>query len=179
MGATWLGIDKGLGVKGLESLLVAEAKSGEELYRLPVVGVSAPPTIVDGILYVVGQWREIIAADLMTGEVLWKRRSQTDSDSLSWYDNRIGGGWSVCPAAVGKHVWTVNSRGDLWGYDRSTGEPVFIYPGAIALNSRPSCTYAPCLGFSSREYHTAITASGDRIFTFNDCRVNDTSGQCW
>lgn len=176
MGTTWLGREKGLGVKGLASLLVADAVTGEELYKLPIVGVSTPPTVADGIMYVVGQWREIMAAELTSGKILWRQRSQTVPDNMSWYDNHVGGGWSVCPAAVGKHVWTVNARGDLFGYNRMTGSLVFTYPQAIPLNSRPSCTYAPHLGFCSRKYDTEKTPSGDIIFIFNGTRVNDTSG---
>ena len=177
MGTTWLKSAECSGPKDLNSLLVVDAVTGTELYRLPIVGMSVPPTIVDGVIYAAGQWREIMAVDLPTGKVLWRQRSQPEPDAFSWYDNRTGGGWSVCPAAVGKHVWTVNSRGDLFGYRRQTGDPAFIYPGIIPLNDVPSCPYAPHLGFCSREYGREKTADGDMIFTFNGCSVNDTTGQ--
>lgn len=177
LGATWLGIDKRMGVKGLESLLVVDAKSGEELYRVPIVGMSAPPTVVDGVIYAVGQWREIFAVELTTGRTLWKGRSQLEGDGFSWHDNRIGGGWSVCPAAVGRHVWTVNSRGDLFGYDRNNGRLLFSHAASIPLNDGSNCVYAPHIGFCARKFRSRRDMNGGLVFEFNGCEVDDASGR--
>jgi outer membrane protein assembly factor BamB len=139
---TWL---RGVGAEQgqFTSLVAVDPETGEEQFRVPVAGVSAPPTVTDGVAYVVGQWREVIAVELATGRELWRERSQTETAGLSYHDAQVGGGWSVCPAAVGRHVWTVNARGDLFGYDRHTGEARWVHAAAVPLNNRPVCPYAP------------------------------------
>ena len=62
-------------------------EEGEKLASLHPQIVVKIPMIKDGIMYVVGQWREIIAIELATGRELWRRRSQTaaeTSEPLSW-----------------------------------------------------------------------------------------------
>jgi len=162
-----------------ESLVVADAATGEECYRVRVIGISQPPTAADGVIYVVGQWREIVAVELATGRELWRRRSQVETpatDGLSWRDGRVGGGWSACPAAVGKHVWVVNARGDLFGYDRATGAERFVHPAAIPLNRSRPCTYAPRLACAPAGYETEATPGGSLVFRFNGRGVEDATG---
>lgn len=162
-----------------ESLVVVDPDTGEERYRVEVIGLSQPPTVVDGVIYIVGQWREAIAIELATGHELWRHRSQVETEEtkgLSWYDGRLGGGWSICPAAVGKHVWTVNARGDLFGYDKASGEERFVHPAAIPLNKEPRCPYAVTLACAPHGHTSELDEQGHRLFGFNGVKVNDETG---
>ncbi len=173
VGTTWLRDPE---TSEYRSLLVLDPQSGDEHFRVSVIGVSEPPTVHESILYVVGQWQEIVAVELSSGQERWRQVSRTETEGLTWGDNRTGGGWSVCPAAVGEHVWTVNCRGDLFGYDRHSGEPRFVYPGVVPLNPEATCTYGNRLSFSSRTFETLASELG-KVFVFNGLRVEDVNGQ--
>ena len=162
------------------SLMVVDPYTGSEHYRVKVIGVSNPPTIVDGIMYIAGQWREIIAVDLASGRELWRRRSQVETPAtagLSWYDGHTGGGWTTCQPAVGQHVWTVNARGDLFGYDPVDGRECFVHPAAVPLNETPCCPYANRQACVPEGFKRHAGKDGQIIFEVNGQRVNDTTGQ--
>jgi outer membrane protein assembly factor BamB len=161
-------------------VIVVDPYSGDESYRVGVVGVSQPPTVADGIMYITGQWREIIAIELATGRELWRGRSQVETNAtrdLSWHDGRVGGGWSVCAPAVGRHVWTVNARGDLFGYDRGNGREVFVHPAAVPLNAVPSCPFANRLACAPEQFMIHRTPAGETLMEVNGQRVNDATGE--
>lgn len=162
------------------SLMVLDPYTGEERYCIEVIGVSAPPAIADGIMYVVGQWREIIAVELASGRELWRQRSQVDTvdtTELSWMDGYPGSGWSLCRAAVGKHVWTVNSRGDLFGYDRQTGKELFVYPRAVPCSDLLECSYSPTMSCAVRRAEISRDSDGCLLFAWNGKYVHDEAGK--
>lgn len=176
VGGTWVGATSG---SGFASVLVADPTTGEERYRIPIVGVTAAPACADGILYLVGQWREIVAVELATGRELWRNRSETAATAtgMSWLDGRTGGGWSVCQAAIGRHVWTVNARGDLFAYDLRSGREAFVHPLAIPLNAQPCCPFANRLACIAEGFDRLIDVSGRSIFAVNGQGVVDETGE--
>lgn len=177
IGGTWVRSPDG---GGFASVAVVDPRSGREYYRVPIVGVTAPPAVADGIVFLVGQWREIVAVELATGREVWRQRSQTppdDADGRSWFDGRTGGGWSTCQAAIGRHVWTVNARGDLFGYDRQTGAPRFVHPAAIPLHPSPCCPYANRLACVARQFVRNVSPAGRLSFEVNGQGVDDETGQ--
>ncbi len=176
IGGTWVPAPSGT----FASVIVVDPFTGDEFYRVPVIGVSQSPTVVDGVMYIVGQWREIIAVDVATGRELWRRRSQVETPAtadLSWHDCRTGGGWSVCAPAVAKHVWTVNARGDLFGYDRHSGHERFVYPMAVPLNAAPTCPFANRLACAPKAFLIAEQTHGGVVFSVNGQRINDSTGE--
>lgn len=176
IGGTWLVAKESA---KFESIIVINPDTGAEYYRAEVVGVSCAPAYKDGIIYIVGQWREIIAVELASGKELWRQRSQIkneQSKKLSWKDSQIGGGWSTTPAIVENHVWTINARGDLFGYDPKTGKEKFTYPAAIPLNKNRVAPYASTLSCVPSRWEKE-TIDNKTYFTINGIRIDDTSGK--
>lgn len=176
LGGTWVTTSA---AGAFASVIVVDPFTGDEHYRVPVIGVSCHPTVMDGVMYIVGQWREIIAVELETGRELWRQRSQVETEKtkqLSWHDCQTGGGWSVCAAAVARHVWTVNARGDLFGYERETGRELFVYPMSVPLNQVPNCPFANRLACAPGEFTATTDSEGNVVFAVNGLRVHDVTG---
>jgi hypothetical protein len=161
------------------SLVVVDPYTGKEHYRIPVSGVVQPPAVEDGMMYIAGTEREVIAVELETGYELWRTKSEVETEAtrdLCWMGIFTGGGWSVCAPALGRHLWVVNARGDLFGYDKSTGNARFVHPAAIPVNDIPCCPYANRLAVVAEQFDME-TSGEEIIFTVNGQGVNDTTGQ--
>jgi len=172
---TWI---KKQGSKKYESLAVINPETGELFYQVEVIGVSGRPVVKEGILYIAGQWREIIAIELATGKELWRNRCQSETEATkecSWHDGKIGGGWTVTPPKVGKHIWVINSRGDLFGYDKETGKEKFVYQAAIPLNADSRSPYSPTLSCNPFRWEEE-EHDGQAFFVINGAAINDQTG---
>ncbi len=168
------------GVAGYYSFWAVDPESGEALYHVETIGMSTQPTVRDGVAYIVSHWREMIAVELETGRELWRQRSQVETEEtrdLSWYDGKMGAGWSACPPAVGRNVWAANSRGDLFGYDRETGRELFAYPGVLPCGTLLDTTFSPTAGLAACGFTEETGTGGEKVFGWGGVGVDDTTGR--
>ncbi|PCJ62984.1 MAG: hypothetical protein COA79_02385 [Planctomycetota bacterium] len=171
-GGTWVSSNN-----TYKSLRVLDGYNGNIIYDIPIIGLSVPPSKEEGVVYAVGQYRELIAFFIETGEIIWSITCETESESLLWRDNRFGGGWSVTPAMIGEHIWVANFRGDLFGVDKRTGNIKFIHKGILPIDNDGYGVYAYTLGFVSQNISREIDSDGNIIFNFNGLLINDRTGE--
>jgi predicted phosphodiesterase len=155
------------------SAVIIDAYSGNVHLYLPLVGLTAEPILKDGHLYIVGQWHEVMAIDLTAMKIIWENTAFVSHPTLEWRDNRTGGGWGINKPLVGEHVWAVNLRGDLIGYDKKSGRRKFIHHEYIQEPS--SIAYSPILGCGSIQSKIIDHEKG--IMQFADKLICDLTGE--
>ena len=158
---------------GFDSAVIIEAYTGEVKLYLPVVGVTATPVIQDGHLYIVGQWHEVVVVDLSEMKILWENTAKVSHPIFEWRDNRIGGGWCTNKPLVGKHVWVVNLRGDLIGFDKKTGQRKFVHTAFIQTPS--AVAYSQI--FACGKIESEIFDEQKGLMRFSDKIICDLTGQ--
>lgn len=92
-------------------------------------GSIAPPLIIDGVLYVATNWRDIYAFDLDTGELLWINEFSYDVDA-AMAKNPNFGGFSVGHIHGLNYdnglLWTSNLYCTIRAVHAKTGETAFM-----------------------------------------------------
>lgn len=154
------------------SAVIIEAYTGIVQLYLPIVGLTAEPILNDGILYIVGQWHEVLAIDLLAMKIIWENTAFVSHPHYEWRDNRNGGGWNINKPLVVRHVWTVNLRGDLIGFDKITGQRRFVHLGHIQGSS--PIAYSPYLGCGNIQAKIIDHEKG--ILQFADKFICDVTG---
>lgn len=156
-----------------ESAVIIEAYSGEPLLYLPVVGLTAEPVVHEEYLYIMGQWHEVMAVQLSSMKILWENTAHVSHPQYLWRDNRDGGGWGINKPIVRDHVWAVNIRGDLIGYDKISGKRKFIHTDFIRGSS--PVAYSPFLGCGNIQSKIIDNVKG--LIQIGDKVISDVNGE--
>lgn len=155
-----------------ESAVIVDAYTGEVKLYLPVVGLTSEPFIQNNLMAVMGQWHEVIVIDLNAMNILWQNTAHVNHPVHEWRDNRNGGGWGINAPIIGTHVWAVNLRGDVIGYDKLTGTRKFIHLEFVKVYK--PIAYSQILGCG----HIKPKFSEHKdVIVFENQKIHDVTGE--
>lgn len=155
-----------------DSAVIVDAISGAVKLYLPVVGLTSEPYIQNNLMVIMGQWHEVIAIDLNTMKILWQNTAHVNHPVFEWRDNRNGGGWGINAPIIGTHVWAVNLRGDVIGFDKFTGQRKFIHLDYVKVYQ--PIAYSQILGCG----HIKPKFCNQKdVIAFENQKINDVTGE--
>jgi len=155
-----------------DSAVIVDALTGEVKLYLPVVGLTAEPYIQNDIMVVMGQWHEVIAIDLRTMKIMWQNTAHVNHPYFEWRDNRNGGGWGTNSPIIGTHVWAVNLRGDVIGFDKETGQRKFIHLNYVKVFQPIAYSQMLACGNIKPKF-----CHQKDIILFENQKINDVTGE--